>query len=525
MKGLLRKINLYYHTVRHLKARQISYQIFYRLKRLGPQTIKISSAPVAAYPVKLTAPIAAPVSYQGEGVFKYLNKEKNFSSGVDWNFMEYGKLWGYNLNYFDFLQQENIQDKELVRLIDSFCEHPEKIRLGIEPYTISLRVINWIKFFSRRGINNQKYNAILYAHSRHLANNLEYHLLGNHLLENGFSLLFASFYFRNPSYYSTAKKILTEELREQILDDGAHFELSPMYHQILLCRLLDCVNLVKNNPWQEDELGTQLESTAQKMTGWLEAVTFSNGDIPMVNDSAFGIAPNSAELVAYAHRLGIKPAAIQLSDSGYKMVRGKKFELFVDIGNIGPDYIPGHSHSDTLNFLLYVHAKPVIVDVGTSTYDIGITRLTERSTRSHNTVSFMQKEQSDVWASFRVGKRAKIIETKSGNSEIMASHDGYRTLVVHTRSWLWSEQHVEIVDEMTGSGSNKESEAYIHFHPSVNIQSSGGSIKTNDLEIQISSPDFRVEEYKFATGFNSTQSANVLVISFKGRLSTKISWS
>ena len=64
--------------------------------------------------------------------------------------------------------------------------------------------------------------------------NIEYHILGNHLLENGFSLFFGAYYFQDEKFYVKAKKILTDELDEQILEDGAHFELSSMYHQIML---------------------------------------------------------------------------------------------------------------------------------------------------------------------------------------------------------------------------------------------------------------------------------------------------
>ena len=32
-----------------------------------------------------------------------------------------------------------------------------------------------------------------------------------------------------------------------ILDDGGHFELSVMYHKIILERLLDCINLLSHN--------------------------------------------------------------------------------------------------------------------------------------------------------------------------------------------------------------------------------------------------------------------------------------
>ena len=38
---------------------------------------------------------------------------------------------------------------------------------------------------------------------------------------------------------SDEKNFLLKELDRQILDDGAHFELSPMYHCIILSKILD----------------------------------------------------------------------------------------------------------------------------------------------------------------------------------------------------------------------------------------------------------------------------------------------
>ena len=58
----------------------------------------------------------------------------------------------------------------------------------------------------------------------------------------------------------------------------------------------------------------------------------------------------------------------------------------MDIGKIGPDYQPGHAHADTFTFCLYFKNTPIVVDTGTSTYNIGKRRDKERSTMVHNTV-------------------------------------------------------------------------------------------------------------------------------------------
>ncbi len=52
-----------------------------------------------------------------------------------------------------------------------------------------------------------------------------------------------------------------------------------------------------------------------------------------------------------------------------------------------PSYQPGHAHADTFNFVLNIHNEPLIVDTGISTYEANETRLKERGTAAHNTVT------------------------------------------------------------------------------------------------------------------------------------------
>ena len=186
---------------------------------------------------------------------------------------------------------------------------------------------------------------------------------------------------------------------------------SPMYHQIILFRVLDCFNLVESNDWKSDQaLAQLLKSKAEKMLGWLLAISLKNGDIPHVNDSTSRIAPTCEQLLEYSKRLGLSYSNPQLADSGYRKITMPNYEMIVDVGDIGPDYIPGHAHSDTFNFLLYVDKLPVIVDTGISTYEKNNRRQYERSTKAHNTVQINDLDQSEVWGGFRVAKRAYITD-------------------------------------------------------------------------------------------------------------------
>ena len=347
-----------------------------------------------------------------------------------------GKLWTYNLNYFDFLNQENISKEEGLKLIRNYVSKHSQLKDGLEPYPISLRGINWIKFISKHQIQDAEINNILFNDYLRLADNLEYHLLANHLLENGFSLLFGAYYFQDEKLYKKANTILRNELEEQILNDGAHYELSPMYHQIILHRVLDCLNLVENNPWKDKELFPLLKKKAELMLGWLDAITYKNGDIPLLNDSAKGIAPSSKELFTYAKSLGLKSQDSILSDSGYRKWIKNEMEIVLDLGQIAPSYQPGHSHADSLQFVLNFKNKPIIVDTGISTYEKNDRRQLERSTSSHNTVTINESNSSNVWGGFRVAERAKVTVKQENNSCIEASHDGYSGQgIIHHRKF------------------------------------------------------------------------------------------
>ncbi len=80
-----------------------------------------------------------------------------------------------------------------------------------------------------------------------LADTLEHHLRGNHLLENALTLCFLGACFEGPAparWRRLGGAVLRRELPEQFLDDGGHFERSPMYHALLTRGLLDLVNVL-----------------------------------------------------------------------------------------------------------------------------------------------------------------------------------------------------------------------------------------------------------------------------------------
>jgi len=424
---------------------------------------------------------------------------KTFKEGLDWNYADFGKLWTYNLAYFEYL---NRQDD--VALIYNFIDHIDEVKDGLEPFPISLRTINWIKFVTKYQIEDRKIDDSLYAQYAILLDNLECHLLGNHLLENGFSLLFGSYYFQDWILYKKSLKILTTELNAQILADGAHFELSPMYHQLMLFRLLDCINLLQNNRWLQVEgewLQAFLEDKATQMLGWLGVMSYKSGETPFFNDSANKIAPTSKELFEYANRLSVGGDYVEhvdwvdLPESGYSRVELSSAVVLIDRAAVGPDYLPGHAHADTLSFELSLFGQRVVVNSGTSVYGTGKQRQLERGTAAHATVVVDSENSSEVWGGFRVARRAKVSHReqseKGGGLHLSACHDGYKRLAgkpIHCREWLFEEGMITVKDKISGKGSH-EVMSVLPLHPDIKV----GDVEYNQLKLFVSGYEVMVK--------------------------------
>ncbi len=506
-----------------MKPIQIYYRIHYFFRSKTGMTGETTNftLPENISHLKLSGSIPQIQSYSDDGTFRFLNRETKFSSGIDWNFSDHGKLWLYNLNYFDFLNQKEMSDNKGLELINDFINNYDNIKYGKDPYPSSLRTVNWIKFLSYRNINDKKIDISLYAQYLRLINNLEYHLLGNHLLENGFSLLAGAVYFRSDKIYETACRILRKELEEQILPDGGHFELSPMYHQTILLRVLDSINILKNNDFRKDELLLLLIKKASLMTGWLENMTFSNGEIPLFNDSSKEISPTTKELLFYAKNLEIITGNKTLKESGYRKYKGENYEMIVDAGNIGPDYIPGHGHADMFTFELNFKGNQVIVDTGTSTYEICERRNLERSTSAHNTVTIQNENQSDVWAGFRVGKRAEIKITDESENGIKASHNGYKRFgIIHERSFECEKNRIVITDRLISEGSGI---ARFHFAPETNPVLGKNTILIDGIKFSFENASkIKLVDFDYGCGFNFTKKSVCAEIEFDNDLNTVI---
>tara|TARA_B110000008_G_scaffold262038_1_gene283926 strand:- start:4357 stop:6018 length:1662 start_codon:yes stop_codon:yes gene_type:complete len=489
MKAILRKGVRYWHTLRYLRSTQIvgRFQYFFR----SPEIDYSPAGTIRFVSGNWIMPARCGQTMLTERSFCFLNETHQITSADDWNNKQWAKLWLYNLHYFDDLCAIDADQRADWHrtLIDCWIdENPPGKGIGWEPYPSSLRIVNWIKWALAGNLMEERWLQSLVLQVRFLVQNLETHLMGNHLFANAKALVFAGSYFEGDEakiWQQKGYKLIEQELAEQLLADGGNFELSTMYHMIFLEDLLDLTNLhcVYGDPVLDG-----FEDSISSMYNWLAVMCHPDGEISFFNDAALGITPSVSEIREYGARLlgsdKLLPSNdefdvnyfVDLPFTGYSRVQMGTMVAIVDRAAIGPDYLPAHAHADTLSFELSLFGQRVVVNSGTSVYGSDADRQQERATAAHSTVVIDGQDSSEVWSGFRVARRARVFDCSVRRLKdvvrLSACHDGYKRLPgepVHCREWLFEEGLMTIIDTITGTGSHK-AESVLPLHPEVKVR-------------------------------------------------------
>jgi len=345
-------LNRYFHTIRYLKLSQIVYRVWFQLYHP-----KVDKSPPPKYltqtetwvpPISKTESMVNPIN------FRFLNEEHECRKAKDWHNYKHSRLWLYNLHYFDLLcleQKDFVKEKN--SLIERWIkENPPPIGPGWEPYPLSLRIVNWIKWVLIGNTPSPKMIQSLAVQVRFLKKRLELHLLGNHFFANLKALVFAGSFFQGPEadrWLHLGLSSIQKELKEQILPDGGHFERSPMYHSITLEDILDLMNICYAYPKAISgnfvDAIKDLKKSAGRMLCWLSVMSHPDEQIVFFNDTAFKIASPLTALENYAASLGIErtrsdlPALVYLQETGYARMNKGPIACFLNIAPVGPDYL------------------------------------------------------------------------------------------------------------------------------------------------------------------------------------------
>lgn len=442
-----------------------------------------------------------------DGTFTFLNRTETFLQVPPWNFTEHGLLWQFHLHYFDYACHlaaafEATQDNEyweaFRRLVRSWIEsNPTGTEVAWHPYVISVRLPNWIQAYQAFSapISSDPDFARRLREScedqvNFLRRNLEYDVTGNHLIKNARALIIAGAFFDGRYGQSLSRRgrgLLLKQLREQVLGDGGHYERSPLYHAQVLIDGLDCLKFVSD----DDEARSELRDLLRPMPRFLVAMTHEDGALGLFNDCVEhpdGLSVRDlnqlvttsvgAPEITHHQKTHLSFTALTFPESGYVRVDAAEHRLLFDGGPLGPAHLMAHGHCDTLSFELSVAGLRLIVNSGTYRYEAGKWRDAFRGTAAHNTVQIGHEEQSAIWKSFRVGRRAEpdpvAIELPDEALVIRGSFKGFNeNRIRHVRSIFVMPGPVwVIVDSVVSAKRDERLNACnrLHIHPAARVQ-------------------------------------------------------
>ncbi|MBO6971868.1 MAG: heparinase II/III family protein [Prochlorococcus marinus CUG1431] len=411
---------------------------------------------------------------------EFLNKIEKLSLPINWNITTVSRLWRFNLHYFSGLKKcinyslekglSNVILQQNLYLIDSWINfHLLQHGDGWHSYTLSLRIRNWIwlfRFFPN--LITDKIKEVLWIQINWLYENREYHLGGNHLLENLITLILGSLQFKGSLpdlIFSECMSELEDQLQKQILSDGGHEERSCSYHLIILQNLVELGFVIQNI---KKIRPVWLLKSISLMSKWAYKVKLNNNNYPRFNDSIYSKEIDIEKIIKlslsyidqnifvsksdlfyfylsedtfnnnknkylklevpslenFSFRL---PKVLDLEETGWSILRpNKSWEIVFKSGESGPKNLLGHSHSDLYTFDIFYDGKLLIGETGTSQYQFSSIRQYERSADSHNVMQFalskyleIEKikewhQPLEVWNSFRVARKPKIIDRSIG---------------------------------------------------------------------------------------------------------------
>lgn len=419
------------------------------------------------------------------GRFRYLAREEDFSSGIRWAAEGASPLWRYQLQYLGSVLDLAIAGDAAgaARIVSSWTREfgGRWDAAAWHPYPVSLRLANLchaagvLGSFAPLGGHE-----LVATHAAFLLDHVEHDVRGNHILENARALLAAGAFLDGPlSLRASAEgaAILARELPEQVLADGGHFELSPMYHSIVLWRLLEIEALAAFQPVALD--AAPVRDAIASMRRFLRATLCPDGEVLLFGDSARGFAPPAAAL------LGRSPAGAaaqgdglhHFPETGIAVFRGDGLWAAFDVGETCPAYLPAHGQADSLTVEVWCGGRRIVGDPGVCEYT-GPERAWGRSSRAHSTLTVDDGDTSEVYGSFRVGGRAKVerVMTRRERGEVTAAMETWCGSARFTRIVSFGDESrttLRIVDDGTVR-CGETARSRLHLAPGVEIVERSG---------------------------------------------------
>ncbi|HYE71698.1 MAG TPA: heparinase II/III-family protein, partial [Blastocatellia bacterium] len=288
-----------------------------------------------------------------------------------------------------------------------------------------------------------------------------------------------------------------------------------MYHSIVLADFIECFVLLREWKksrglnWPDIE---KINAKLQAMTRFLEAMTYADGTLALFNDSANENFARPLPIISSAHQIcgeSRKTASHNFTETGYycwSSFDGSE-RIVVDAGPMSVDYNMAHAHCDLLSYEMWLQGKPFIVDSGVHGYGGDRFREYARSTRAHNTVMFDDHEQAELWGTFRVARRARVVYASAKGNESTWNFCGaytpfYDSRVTHERQIRRESDGTWIITDTANNDSVSKASSFIHLHPDIQVKQnvSSQSIECSNESLSVLIEPFAAENVQVSKG-------------------------
>lgn len=507
MMGILPTIERWYHILRAVPVMQLARRLQILVWRgLEPRYLPTPPSSKPEWRDELPKPLFPPriEQWRQDGDQAFLDLawgSRELTLPMAWVPPLNSRLdgsWRARLQYMEYL--EGADDHWFAALIEDWLEQVKlddrDMRLfGWRAFNLSIRAVVWMQQVGRRRDRLppeliERMGQSLSHQMIYLERFLETDLRGNHLIKNLKAFLWAGRCFEGDlakHWGDLGKRLLIQELSEQLLSDGTHCERSPAYHCQVLADLIECHQVLETGP-----LADQLGDAIQQMAGSLQWLVHPDGQIAQFNDGGLTMAytPEQCLKAAGTDRAPLD-GPFALAAAGFYGHRSGGDYLIVDCGRLAPDYLIGHGHGDILSFEWSVHGHRIIVDQGTFQNLGGERRQISRATVSHNTVSIDGLDQGDFYGAHRCGRRPtpELIrfEPKPGGFELEGRHNGFGHLAggpSHYRRFDLLPQRLVLEDRIESLRDHAGQGGFL-LHPGCEVEFDGAGLNIRYREVCI----------------------------------------
>lgn len=375
------------------------------------------------------------------------------------------------------------------------------------PLELSIRLINWAYALALiepanvlDGDTRRCIESSIYQHLWEVSRKYSrYSSANNHLIGEAAGVYVAACRFPHlpnaATWRDEARRILIDEIQNQVDADGVHRELATGYHLFVL-QFFTIARIAGER--SGDAFPVEFDRQLSAMGEFLETLSAA-GPIPLFGDCDDGyvldlggergdphlwvrmarsIAPSDNANISNAstERAGTL-ASHRFEAAGIYLLQGgtagtsNAISATVDVGPLGFKSIAAHGHADALSITLRAFGVEFLIDPGTYDYFTHPDwRDYFRSTRAHNTIEIDALDQSQMLGKFLWGSRANATcvewTTNANGARLVAEHDGYARLadgVIHRRTVALDAfaRRLDIEDELRANASHN---GVMHFH-------------------------------------------------------------